>query len=240
MSKPASLPKERILFEDKEFLIVDKPAGILSTHAPGRGTSQVLVPMLSALLKEMGEDSELYAVHRLDEDTTGALVLARSEQMRAQLDRLFRRHEIERIYHAIVSGRPSPASGTLTSRLVVDEQDVVRVVRQGGERAITHYATLHSDDAFSLLACRLETGKRNQIRVQLADRGHPLLGDRKYGNKKLRETAPAAPRCMLHASALGLTHPSTGETLRVVAPFPRDFQDLLGKELSEKFALGAE
>jgi len=224
---------DRILYTDDAVCVVDKPDGVLSIEAPG-SSAPVLIPLVASVLRERGEPAELYAVHRLDLETSGVTVLARTKAARSTLDRQFRSHAIERIYLALVFGRPRPNHGRLESRLVERKDGVVETSRTRGERAVTEYSTLAQLPEFTALACRLETGRRNQIRVQLADIGHPLVGDRKYGRRDRRFAAVRARRTMLHAIAVRFVHPSTGKPLAATATIPADFRMLLGDEQAER------
>lgn len=187
-----------ILHEDEHLLIVDKPAGVLVVDAPGR-RGRTLVDLVS---EEM--HAPVFAVHRLDEGTTGAIVLARTEAGRDAMDPLFRNHAIVRDYLALVVGRPSPPSGRIESQLR-EIEGVVRVVDRGGQNAITHYESLARRGRATLVRCRLETGRRNQIRVHMQALGCPLAGDRKYGYRA--RDGERYERPMLHSYRLAFTHP---------------------------------
>lgn len=231
------LPDSSLLWVDDHLVVVDKPSGLLSTEAPDRAHRSVL-PRLAALLRTRGESAKLFAVHRIDEETSGTLVVARSAETRRALEATFEAHTVERIYHAIVIGAPQPSEGRLEGRLREDDDGVVRVVERGGRPARTDYSTVAVERGFAVVACRLDTGRRNQIRVQLADIGHPVAGDRKYGRRHRRFRSVPASRTMLHATAIGFTHPVTAAEISVVAPFPADFRSVLGAELSAKLSLG--
>jgi 23S rRNA pseudouridine1911/1915/1917 synthase len=154
-------------------------------------------------------------VHRLDEDTTGVIVLARGADARAPLEDLFREHRARRTYLALVARVPSPPAGRIESRLEVGRDGIVRSVTGGrGERAVTTYRTLARRGRHALLECELETGRRNQIRAHLAELGCPLVGDRKYGwRAPAGEPRPARP--LLHAWRIEFEHPWTGALVRV-------------------------
>ena len=218
----------RLLHLDEDLVVVDKPAFVLSQDLPDRPRAPTIQRLVTEWLHELGEARELHLVHRIDEETTGALLMARNLATKEALEKLFHAHDLERIYHALVQGKPHPAQGTLTGRLDT-RTEPVRVVPHGGERAITHYARVATLPEGSVLACKLETGKRNQIRAHLADRGHVLLGDRKYG---WRGKLPGVRRCLLHATALSFTHPRTGARITAIAPFPEDMRCLLGEDLA--------
>ena len=199
-----------VLHEDEHLLVVDKPAGVLVVDAPGR-RDPTLVDLVS---RQLG--APVQAVHRLDEATTGALVLARTDAARAAMDTLFRSHAITREYLALTVAAPSPPAGRIESQLREAADGVVRVVPRGGQRAVTHYRTLARRGRCTLVVCRLETGRRNQIRAHLAALGCPLAGDRKYGYRARRDER--FPRVMLHSWRLEFVHPLTGATVAVTVP----------------------
>lgn len=203
-----------ILYEDERLLVVDKPPRTLVVGAPGR-TGPTLVDLVS---RQIG--ARVLPVHRLDEDTTGALVLARTPEARRALEDLFRRHAIERVYLAVVARVPSPSAGTIESRL--DERGgMVRSVERGGRRAVTHYRLLHRLPQGALVECRLDTGRRNQVRVHMADLGCPIVGDRKYGWRPRGPGGPSRP--LLHAWRIAFDPPCGGARLAVEAPVPSAF-----------------
>ncbi|MBK8099256.1 MAG: RluA family pseudouridine synthase [Planctomycetes bacterium] len=198
-----------IVHTDDHLLIVAKPAGLLTVPAPGR-------PGVNLIDRLRGETGlPVQAVHRLDQDTTGALVVAITDVGRAGLETLFREHRIERVYLALVASMPSPAAGRIEARLQEDD-GVMRVVPHGGELAITEYRALDRRRAGVLVECRLHTGKRNQIRAHLAALGCPLVGDRKYGYRARSGTARS--RYLLHSWRLAFTHPVTATPISVTVP----------------------
>lgn len=192
----------QVLHRDEHLVVVDKPAGVLVVPAPGR-QGPTLVDLVSAQLGE-----RVQAVHRLDEATTGAIVMARTDAGRTGMEALFRRHDVTREYLALVSSAPSPPAGRIESNLLEDEGGVVRVVARGGQHAITHYRTICRRGRCALVECRLETGRRNQIRAHLAALGSPLAGDRKYGYRA--RPGERFARVMLHSWQLRFVHPVTG------------------------------
>ena len=196
----------RILHSDEHLVVVDKPANLLVVPAPGRDSTANLVDRLAEQLQR-----RVLAVHRLDEDTTGAIVLALDQPGREGMEALFRRHAVERAYLALVAGHPSPAAGTIRSQLRM-EGEMARVVSRGGLAAITHYEVLARRGRCTLLKCRLETGRRNQIRVHMQAIGCPLAGDRKYG---FRSRGEDFVRPMLHSWQLAFRHPVLGQAIRV-------------------------
>ena len=199
--------KVPILHSDEHLLIVDKPAGVLVVPAKGRRGPH----LVDILADQLG--GRVMAVHRLDEDTTGCLAFAMHDSAREALDVTFRRHRAERDYLALTTAVPSPESGCIESNLEEGVDGIVRVVRRGGRPAVTHYATVARRDGGGLVRCRLETGRRNQIRVHLAALGCPIVGDRKYGYRPRRGERHA--RVMLHSWRLSLEHPVTGASVTV-------------------------
>jgi 23S rRNA pseudouridine1911/1915/1917 synthase len=200
-----------ILHQDEHLLVVDKPPGALVVPAPGRGGATVVDRVSLAL----GE--RLAAVHRLDEETSGVLVLARTEAGRTGMERLFEQHALERIYLALVVGTPSPPAGRIRSRVREGADGVVRVVTRGGQVAVTGYEVVGRVGRCSLVRCRLETGRRNQIRVHLSALGCPLAGDRKYGYRSRPDER--FPRTMLHSFRIAFRHPVLDRDVAVeVAP----------------------
>ncbi len=196
----------RILHEDDHLLVVDKPAGLLVVPADQKSGPT----LLDRLAAELGYP--VLAVHRIDEGTTGAIVVARTDAARVAMEPLFREHLVQRSYLALVSGTPSPSAGIIKSQL--DESgDVVHVVQRGGRTAITRYAILARRGRMSLVHCQLETGRRNQIRAHMKALGCPLAGDRKYGFRA--RPGESFPRPMLHSWRLQFRHPMLGTEVRV-------------------------
>lgn len=199
-----------IVHRDEHLLIVDKPAGVLVVPAPSR-RSATLIDMLT---KQLGQ--RVQAVHRLDEDTTGALILALTEPARTAMETLFRKHGILRDYLALLCSTPSPPSGRVESQLHEGDDGIVRVVKAGGHRAVTYYETLARRDRSTLVRCRLETGRRNQIRVHMAALGCPVAGDRKYGSGS--RGSERYVRVMLHSWRVQFVHPILGTRLDITIP----------------------
>jgi tRNA pseudouridine32 synthase/23S rRNA pseudouridine746 synthase/23S rRNA pseudouridine1911/1915/1917 synthase len=209
-------PRIRIVYEDADLIVVDKAAHLLSVP-----TEEVRHENAEALLNAY---TRVIHVHRLDRDTSGVLVFAKNAHVRDRLQELFAKHDIERVYVAVVYGKLVPPSGTFRSYLSEDRDLRVRVVESAsqGKEAITHYRTIASGKRYSMLEVTLETGRRNQIRVQLAHAGHPIVGDTMYG----KGNDPELRRLALHAKVLGFVHPRTGEKVRYVADVPREFREL--------------
>ncbi len=223
----SSLP---LLHDDSHLLVVDKPAGLLSVpsspDAPDEDTALARVRDYVRHLRPRRPYVGL--VHRLDRDTSGALVFALDPETRDALRALFRHHRIERRYHAIVAGTPRGERGEVDLALRDEYAGGRRGVARPGEaahRALTRWRVVERFPGAALLEVDLETGRQHQIRVHLAHVGMPVLGDSVYG-KDVR--APVAVRRqMLHARRLGFTHPATGRPLRVESPLPADFEKAL-------------
>ena len=195
-----------LLHMDDHLVVVNKPAGVLVVGAPGRKGDT----LMDRLGRQLGQ--RVYAVHRLDEDTTGALCVARDPKAREAMEELFRQRAVERDYLALAAGRPSPPSGRIESQLR-EVDGVVKVVTRGGQHAVTNYETLAVRGRYTLLRCRLETGRRNQIRVHLQAIDCPLAGDRKYGFRT--RDGKRFKRPMLHSWRLNFQHPLLGSDVAV-------------------------
>jgi 23S rRNA pseudouridine1911/1915/1917 synthase len=216
---------EHVLYVDRHLVVVRKPPGISTVpfHPGERGS---LVDLVRAFLSRRGPrgraESTLGVVQRLDRESSGLLVFARNLAAKRHLEQQFRRHSVERRYLALVPGRIEEK--TLRSRLVKDRGDGRRgstLHPELGQVAVTHVRPIEFLPAATLVECRLETGRTHQIRIQLAEAGHPLYGERVYARRDDRRR-PGAPRLMLHAAVLGLVHPTTGEQLRFTEPLPPD------------------
>lgn len=222
-----------LLAEDPDFVIVEKPAGLLTVPTAEREKDTLLARVLDHLHHRFRSRPAAFVVHRLDRDTSGAVVFARNRATLHFLQELFKRHAIEREYVAIVEGS-LPDSGVFSADLVRDGGDLRRgVARRGqpGKRAVTRFRTLERFPGATLAAVELETGRTHQIRVHFAEGGHPVLGDRVYGGRSHQSTVDNRkfPRQMLHAKRLGFAHPRTGEIVRVESKPPADFQEALAK-----------
>jgi 23S rRNA pseudouridine1911/1915/1917 synthase len=232
-----------ILFEDSDLLVLDKPAGLVVHPAPGNqdGTLvNALIAHCGDTLPGIGGERRPGIVHRLDKDTSGVMVVAKTEQALATLSAAFAARDIDRAYLALAWGLPNPAAGGIEGAIGRDPRDRKRMalVARGGKAALTHYKTLaHRDTAVALLECRLATGRTHQIRVHLASRGHPIVGDPVYLRRipaaaralpePLRRNLLDFPRQALHAASLGFVHPRTGQRLDFRTPPPLDMQILL-------------
>ncbi len=218
--KPRQLhPKVRLLFEDDHLLGIEKGAGILTSDGVS-GRDLTAVDVLERYLRARGLRRRVFACHRLDRDVSGVCLFAKDPRVAARVRDHTREHLKERVYHALVEGVLRSPEGTVRSYL--QDDDVTKVVRlaspREGKLCITHYRVLESRHGASTLEVRLETGRKNQIRAQLASIGHPIAGDSKYGAK----TDPAG-RVALHAKFLRVAHPVTGESIELHADVPSTF-----------------
>lgn len=230
-----------VLYEDPHLVIVNKPAGLL-TLPTAAGERDSLVDRASRYLAlRHGGRPYVGVVHRLDKETSGALVLARSRQAQRALQALFKAHDIERQYLAVVEGAVVRAAGTIRLALVTDQSDLRRkVARQVGQGrpAVTHYRVLERfGSVATLLACWLETGRTHQIRIHLTEIGHPVVGDRVYRPRARPRSKVHCERQALHAQVLGFEHPLTGRPVHVEAFPPADFAGLLD-DLRSRYGRG--
>jgi 23S rRNA pseudouridine1911/1915/1917 synthase len=222
----------RVLHEDRHVLIVDKPAGLLTLPTPDRESDTLIERAGKYLTIRHGLARPFVGVvHRLDMDTSGALALARSHESVRAFQELFKAHDIERQYLAVVEGRVGPSTGTVDLALVTDRGDLRRgVAREPGEgkHAVKHYRVVERfGPVASLVACWLETGRTHQIRIHLAELGHPVVGDPVYRPRNRPRTKARFHRQALHAQTLGFKHPFTGQDVRVEAAVPPDLDALI-------------
>ena len=221
-----------ILYEDQCLIVLDKPAGLLAVPLERKEDADSVVDQLVTYLRPQGKRKPL-VVHRIDRDTSGLVVFAKTVAAQRALREQFKRHSVERIYRAVVYGHPDPPAGVWRDRLVWDRKALIQKETHPrdpkGKDAVCRYEVLERFAETSLIEVRLETGKRNQIRLQSRLRGHTLVGETRYvyGPEQLRPIV--FPRQALHAFRLELVHPATGRTLRFEAPMPRDVVDLVAR-----------
>ena len=222
MSEPA-----RIVYEDDHLLVVDKPAGLV-VH-PGAGVSDgTLVQQLAEKVAGGPDPDRPGVVHRLDRDTSGLLLLARSDAAHATLQEAIRRREVEREYLALVAGRPGSRSGTIDAAIGRDRANrtVMSTRTDKPRRAVTHFEVVEELDGRSLLRVTLETGRTHQIRAHMAAIGHPVCGDQAYGGRTCgRELG--LMRQFLHSARLVFRHPVTGEPIQCESKPPADLHRAL-------------
>ena len=212
----------KIVHLDEAVVVVDKPAGLLpmgSAREKERTAHRILNDYLKAQTKSQSQ--QVFIVHRLDRETSGLMLFARTELIQAALQQNWK--SVSKKYLAMVEGTPSRAAGTLKDRLLEDKSLRVRRVENGGELAITHYRVLAQRGNRSILELQLETGRKNQIRVQLAALGHPIVGDSKYG-----ASTGSARRLMLHSCELSFSHPVSGAPMKFVSIPPAPMRALTG------------
>src|ERR1700683_5036436 len=223
----------RVLHEDDAIVVLDKPAGLLVEPLPGRhGEEPTLVNLLADYYRHAPR-ARAFVVHRIDRDTSGLVLFARTPTARDALKSQFRKHMPERVYLAVVLGRPAPTTGTWRDSLAWDPSSLRQRKAHGRDsRASDAEARYQVTEPFAdaaLIEVQLVTGKRNQIRVQAAMRGHPLLGERQYrfGAPPEPPTLPHIDRQALHAWKLGFISPTAGLRVQYVSPLPDDFKALL-------------
>ena len=242
---PAAIPAEAaaqaiplvIVYEDAHLIVVDKPAGLVVHPAAGNLDGTLVNALLhhcDGQLSGIGGVARPGIVHRIDKDTSGLLVVAKSDVAHEGLARQFADHSIERAYLAVTAGRPVPAAGTVRGNIARspnDRKKMALVADGRGKHAVTHYRMLEALDGAALVECRLETGRTHQVRVHLASIGHALLGDPAYGRTppRLRPVLQQLgfARQALHAAVLGFVHPVSGTAVRFASVAPQDMQELL-------------
>ncbi|KQN90508.1 pseudouridine synthase [Sphingomonas sp. Leaf231] len=223
-----------IAFEDEHLIVLNKPAGLVVHPAAGNLDGTLVNALLHhcrGSLSGIGGVARPGIVHRIDKDTSGLMVAAKTDRTHEGLARQFAAHSIDRRYRAIVGGRPMPAAGSVDAPLARSPNNRKKVaIVQGGKRAVTHYRSLEPLREATLVECRLETGRTHQVRVHMASIGHALLGDPVYGRTKhahkgVLETL-GFRRQALHAAHLGFIHPVTGDHLSFDSAMPPDMQEL--------------
>jgi len=244
--QPQAIPLN-ILFEDRHLIVLDKQAGLVVHPAPGNRDGTLVNAVLAHAAEDLsgiGGEARPGIVHRLDKETSGVMVVAKSQAAHTALSEAFAARDLDREYLALVWGLPAPPSGDIDAaigRHATDRKRMAVVSPQGarqGKNALTHYRIERGFGAgAALLRCKLATGRTHQIRVHLAHIGHPLLGDPVYLRRipaasralpaAVRDAALAFPRQALHAATLGFRHPITGVALRFTAPMPPDMAELL-------------
>ena len=227
-----------ILHEDSHLIVLNKPAGMLVHPANGVYTGTLVNALLAHCtdLSGIGGVERPGIVHRLDKDTSGILVVAKTDVVHRELSAQFEKHSITRQYVAIVCGIPSKTTGTIDARIARSRRDRRRMttVENHGRHAVTHYEVLETYPKFARLQLTLETGRLHQIRVHLRHIGHPVAGDAIYGGEQraindadtgaLKHALAQLKRQALHARLLGFVHPATGANLTFSAPIPKDIQ----------------
>ena len=248
---PEDIPLE-IVYEDEDVLVVNKPAGLVVHPGVGNVTG-TLLNALAWYFQHSGKaldmnDPNIGLVHRIDKDTSGLLLIAKTPEAKTNLALQFFEHTTQRTYNALVWGTFSEDNGTVTGALARDNRDrtIYKVWdpedNPAAKHAVTHWQVLERYPYCTLVECRLETGRTHQIRVHMKHIGHPLFGDEKYGGKEILKGVPTqkyrqfiqncfalCPRQALHAKTLGFKHPRTGEDMFFDSPWAPDFQALIDK-----------
>jgi len=231
-SGPFELGQLQILFEDDLLLVVNKPAGLLSVPLPHADPTPSVYALLEDHLRTH-RHRRPFVVHRIDRDTSGLVLFAKTLRAQEALKDQFRRREPERIYLALVYGYPNPPAGTWRDVLLWDKDSLIQRETHPndprGKEAVAHYRVVEAFADTSLIEVKLHTGKRNQIRIQARLRGHTLVGEQRYtyGPDEIRPID--FPRQALHAHRLAFRHPADGRELRFEVPLPEDFAGLLAR-----------
>ena len=227
-------PKLKIVYEDDDLIVVNKQPGLLTVATTPGSKETTVMSILRAYVKKQNARANIYVVHRLDRETSGLLVFARSEELQHYMRQYWRELVTERTYIALAEGILEPREGKITTWLTEDKRNAVvysSPVDDGGDIAITNYKVLRTAKGdgleakgYSLVELHLETGRTNQIRVHLASKGCPVVGDRKYGHGN--ESSPIDRLC-LHAKVLEFIHPVTEKKVRFESPVPKEFNRVL-------------
>lgn len=218
-----------VLYEDSDLLIVDKPKGMVVHPAPGHYSGTLVNAVMFHCKNNLSGINGVMRpgiVHRIDRDTTGALIVCKNDASHQQIASQLKSHSITRKYRAIVHGRLPLEEGSIDAPIGRDvkERKKMAVNLQNGKHAVTHYKTLKTYKEYTYIECQLETGRTHQIRVHMASIGHPLLGDEIYGSRKTNFRLNGQT---LHAMTIGFIHPSTQKYFEIEAPLPEYFQHLL-------------
>ena len=239
-----------ILFEDEHLIVINKAAGVVVHPSVGHPSGTLVNYLLHHCqdLSGIGGVLRPGIVHRLDKDTSGILVVAKTDDAHQNLSEQFKEHSVKRQYQTMVWGVPEKEHGVINAALrrhpvrrkdmsIVENENPEESEREKGKYAVTHWRVLQRFEFSTLLACRLETGRTHQIRVHLTSIGHPVIGDPQYGKSPLKrlqsvsvelsQTIANFRRQALHAEILGFKHPSSGEWVEFLVPIPADFQKLL-------------
>lgn len=224
---PENIPLS-VLYEDEDVLVVDKPKGMVVHPAAGHYTGTLVNAVMFHCKDNLSGINGVLRpgiVHRIDMDTTGSILICKNDFAHNAIARQLKEHSICRRYRAIVCGVIREAEGTVCAPIGRDKKDRKKMaVTPDGKEAVTHYKVLERFKEHTYIECRLETGRTHQIRVHMASKGHPLLGDEVYGRGKNKYHCQG--QC-LHAMILGFVHPTTGEYIETTAPLPDYFQHLL-------------
>jgi 23S rRNA pseudouridine1911/1915/1917 synthase len=218
-----------VVYEDEQLLVVSKPAGLVVHPAPGHASGTLVNALLARAEGPAGGAGDRPGiVHRLDAGTSGLMLVAKSEEMHARLVEMMSAREVERTYLALVEGKPSSPSGTIDAPVGRSRRQRKKMaVVAGGREAVTTFRVLSSGAETSLLEVKPRTGRTHQIRVHLAEIGHPVVGDPVYGADRKLARRLGLDRPFLHAARLAFTHPATGERVDLEDPLPPDLASAL-------------
>jgi 23S rRNA pseudouridine1911/1915/1917 synthase len=219
---PEAIPL-RIVYEDEDLLVIDKPPGLAVHPSPGHASYTLVNAVLAHCpqLSRIGGEGRPGVVHRLDKDTSGLIIVAKNDEAHLSLARQLKERQVDKTYIALVEGRLEPPEGVIEAAVGRHPRDRKRMaVVEGGREARTRYRVLREVDGRSLVEAQPETGRTHQIRVHFASIGHPVTGDPLYG----RRGEAVVPRQFLHAQRLAFRHPRTGERLELEAPLAEDLE----------------
>jgi 23S rRNA pseudouridine1911/1915/1917 synthase len=222
---PAPAPGLEIVYDDHDLVVVDKPVGVAAHPSVGWTGPTVLGHLADAgyRMSTSGVPERQGIVSRLDVGTSGLMVVAKSEVAYTRLKNAFRQRNVDKTYHALVQGHPDPHTGTIDAPIYRHpKHDYKFAVGEGGRHSVTHYDTLEAHRFASLLEIKLETGRTHQIRVHMSALHHPCVGDLTYGADPVLAARVGLDRQWLHAYGLGFEHPTAGEWVSFVAPYPDD------------------
>jgi 23S rRNA pseudouridine1911/1915/1917 synthase len=222
----------QVLYEDDALIVVNKPSGLLTVPLERKAASPSVYDQIVERYRSHGKRRP-FVVHRIDQDTSGVVVFARTAQAQQELTRQFKRREPDRVYRAVVYGRLDPAEGTWRDYLVWDTKALIQKSTTAsdprGTEAISDYRVVEPLAGASLIEVRLRTGRRNQIRIQARLRGHPLVGEERYTGRVEAACEIAFRRQALHAYRVSFNHPADNRRLEFEAPPPADFVDLVDR-----------
>ena len=238
--------KLNIIYEDKDILIIDKPAGIVMHPGAGNFDNTVVNALMNYCgknLSNIGDELRPGIVHRIDKDTSGLIVVAKNNVAHENLSKQFNKHTITRVYQLLIWGKLRPQNGTIKTLITRSKKNrqLMEVGITKGKKAITNYKTLEVFEnnkmpTLSLVECKLETGRTHQIRVHMSHKGNNILGDKKYKKRfkkfknidlKLEKSILMLNRHFLHASKLGFTHPTSGDYLEFTSVLPDELENIL-------------
>jgi 23S rRNA pseudouridine1911/1915/1917 synthase len=228
--EPIAVPDLGIVHDDDDLVVVDKPAGVAAHPSLGWEGPTVVGALAAAgyRISTSGAPERQGVVHRLDQGTSGLMVVAKSERAYTDLKRKFHDREVEKIYHSVVQGHPDPLAGTIDAPVGRHPRSEWKfAVTADGKHAVTHYETIEAFPHASLLEVHLETGRTHQIRVHMAAQRHPCAGDAMYGADPTLSARLGLERQWLHARALSFVHPGTGEWTTYESDYPADLQHAL-------------